>query len=562
MLHGNVFCRGAEGAFSEELAIPPAFLADTSAATLRKAIHHRAGDFMRAVPRIPQSLRILVLSSDSAKAMVKVAKDCAKHAVDGGPMSVHARCQMHMFWASLSAALKPFNMLSPMFCGATLLRKGHNRGALRDIVHRWVHRNLKVSYSVPAQSSSFNEGLIHILNAADAVVADLPVRGGGPCDQAELCARKSARQDLLKLLPWSWHDRDNFVHYCSMSCAPLCEPAGQPGSAAEKICKALDVGFFNCLPCVPALNRWNKVFGPLAWFFFCQGFFGIIVEAIVQVHESLQADAAGSIARVLSVEELIALSDTYQAVNAMRWKKLIAFFRRPITGLALPTLSVLFQVASQTLGIFFHQARMLERGSIKCFLHPATSPAEELIARLSSMLQDPEAPGWRVIDVSSSRALRVTSIALLILIGNVFLRCVACFDAWPWPLFKLIHESVPEGEVSLIEEQFMTCGQCCIPRHDGLTWPLRGHILQKESLRSGVIKTLLQDLLQCIPASNILTEDRFARVRRHADSNSGHAASPGTTAANHVLSEFSAMFETAVQRPPACPCVCSPRQRK
>jgi hypothetical protein len=549
MLHGVAFSRNESGAAHEEdIAIPPAFLVDTTTSTVMAAIHHRAGALMKATQASVDPARAsqhcaIILNSDSARAMVKLAKTYAKAARNEGPLFVHARCQMHMFWASLSAAMQPFNILSPMFCGCTLLRKGANKQTLRKLVHKHIRRNLQVSYVAPSVASvPFNTTLVNMLNAAERVTHDVP-----DSDDSGLAGRRAARQELLKLLPWSWDDCSNLKHYCSLRCIPPCSPKGQPGDAADKVCDALDKGFLNCLPCIPALNRWNKVYGPLAWFTFCQGFFGIVLNAIMEMHESLQSATTAELARVVSVDELISLSDTYRAITAMRWRKLSAFLSKPLTQLALPVLSVMFGVASKTLGTFFREARMMSHGSVKPFLHPSTSPAEKLLLDLARLLAEADSPEWQAADISIDSSLRVAYVSMLLLMGNVFLRCVSNFNVWPWPLMRLAHEATTEGEQAQIAEQFMRVKECCTPHHDGLTLPLRRRTETLGDVRATGNIAFLQDILLRTPASNILTEDRFARVRRHAESNSGRAVAPSTVAAHHLLSEFSAMFESAEQ---------------
>jgi hypothetical protein len=58
---------------------------------------------------------------------------------------------------------------------------------------------------------------------------------------------------------------------------------------------------------------------------------------------------------------------------------------------------------------------------------------------------------------------------------------------------------------------------------------------------------LLTDLFERVPLSNIVTEDRFARHRKHTQAANGHAAEPSSIAASHVLSELRCLYINAAR---------------
>ena len=100
----------------------------------------------------------------------------------------------------------------------------------------------------------------------------------------------------------------------------------------------------------------------------------------------------------------------------------------------------------------------------------------------------------------------------------------------------------------LIESHFFRVQPCCVPATDGLTMPLRGIVASGRDLRRPDIALMLQDTLAEMPASNILVEDRFARVRQHLSSSNGHPVHVATLASNHVLSEVKSMYEVKKRR--------------
>jgi hypothetical protein len=63
-----------------------------------------------------------------------------------------------------------------------------------------------------------------------------------------------------------------------------------------------------------------------------------------------------------------------------------------------------------------------------------------------------------------------------------------------------------------------------------------------------VFGRFVSDAFEMTDSSNIITEDRFARTRRHLATNAGHSSGLPTIAANHFLSELSAVHRCAEDR--------------
>ncbi len=58
----------------------------------------------------------------------------------------------------------------------------------------------------------------------------------------------------------------------------------------------------------------------------------------------------------------------------------------------------------------------------------------------------------------------------------------------------------------------------------------------------------VEDFIDMTDSGNIITEDRFARARRHLATNSGKCSGLPTISANHFLAETSALHRVAAHR--------------
>jgi hypothetical protein len=67
----------------------------------------------------------------------------------------------------------------------------------------------------------------------------------------------------------------------------------------------------------------------------------------------------------------------------------------------------------------------------------------------------------------------------------------------------------------------------------------------KDLLEAGPLKSLVSDVLEYLPATNIPSEDRFARVSHHHDKHT-RACRISTVAASHVLTEMQGLHSCAL----------------
>lgn len=86
-----------------------------------------------------------------------------------------------------------------------------------------------------------------------------------------------------------------------------------------------------------------------------------------------------------------------------------------------------------------------------------------------------------------------------------------------------------------------------MPRSDGFTMPF-ARTFSRNEYDSEHVQLFLRDVADHVLCTNIATEDRFSRARRHIYSAHGNSPSPATVAADHMLSEWKAHWTTAKAR--------------
>ena len=264
MLHSTVWQRSTNGkCFHEELALPPAVLSNTATPTLLSAVEMRThGIFSQAGDASPGTQTVLVLQSDSALQMCKMARGYSQAATTGAArMFIHARCMHHMFFASLSAMLKPLDQISPMFCATILLHKASHMSALRSNLKTLVYQKIRIVYEPPsAATQQYASAIMRLLDGVDDAWLQEPEADVAPAvTSACMSKRREARQRLLQYCPGPWADSVVVYHVCAWNCP--CRSVEGNGSASEKaaafVVELVESALLDERPAIPALNRWR-----------------------------------------------------------------------------------------------------------------------------------------------------------------------------------------------------------------------------------------------------------------------------------------------------------------
>jgi hypothetical protein len=186
MLHVDVTLRDDVSAVAyHSVAVPPAFIADQSTESVLQAIKQRMGFFIWEGRACHVSRDVLVVNSDSHSALIRLAKHFAKQAHQAASemetrrlqsgiisgnlhLSIHARCQMHQFFAALSRMVRGFEVINPMFCCTLLVHKGPTMRLLKAEVKSIVTERLRFTYTaVTPEDRAANLQLLAMLDHMD-----------------------------------------------------------------------------------------------------------------------------------------------------------------------------------------------------------------------------------------------------------------------------------------------------------------------------------------------------------------------------------------------------------
>ncbi len=360
--------------------------------------------------------------------------------------------------------------------------------------------------------------------------------------------KQRAREKLLLACPFDWLQSDlHLVHFCAYECGCSCT---SDTDAADFLVKLIEDACFASPPEIPATNKWNKVFPPIAWWcFICSFGGGIIKESIMDVSLS-RFDTAGE-ANSLSLVDLIGpeSDDTYRVVNNARWRKVAKWLKEPDTVQHLLIMASICTLSRPFLKRTFSDAAQVNHASIVQYVLASTNPALELVSALGksmtsdaiTLLDTGFVAGWLARSCDTAR--HKTATAVYTFMGGLMLRCVFQWEEWPYPLGKLVHPGASDEEKAEVVRLFGESGDCCVTPLDGFTLPLRNSMPSPEAVTERDNMLFIKDTFECCACTNILIEDRFARVRRQSMCSFGQSV--GTAASNHVIGEIGALHRAA-----------------
>jgi hypothetical protein len=164
---------------------------------------------------------------------------------------------------------------------------------------------------------SANKALIAMLDAADYEYFEDAQGDQEVADEQVIGKRRAARQMLLRACPGNWQS-DEIVHHCAYSVGCGCQSDDE---AKAFVFGLLDEIALRVRPCIPALNRWNKLYGPIAWWAFAIGFHNIIGRAVCSAKADIAdlSDPSSILGELVDLDVGGPESDVaYRAVKSIR----------------------------------------------------------------------------------------------------------------------------------------------------------------------------------------------------------------------------------------------------
>jgi hypothetical protein len=229
---------------------------------------------------------------------------------------------MHQVGIVVAAMFNLLKITSGMFCSCVLLQKGVNKRVIAKEACEFIEKGLNIVYVCPPDhdrnrmflSRLFSE-LTWIDEDSEAAIFGNFVGLPEPTSKMKV-ARKEARERLSVALAAS-EFRDGrvtkFLHYCHVGCHD------SVGAAKADIIKDIKLAHLDLSVPVPALNRWTKLYAPLAYWH-VGTVLGYFQHSFKKISAAL--DREGD-AEVLSVDALIGMEEeqTYKAKKRLRFKK-------------------------------------------------------------------------------------------------------------------------------------------------------------------------------------------------------------------------------------------------
>lgn len=527
--HAQILWRRGASRIFFDVVLPCAFILNTAAENLKAAL-------FKVLPTPLASLEArcawftLVLGTDSGAPCLRLGR----HLGTLVPL-LHAVCRMHQGCLSMVAVLTLGGMLSALFCAALLMRCRRIQTLLRSALRRHLDEVFELTYTEPPANE--RRQAASLLALLDVHLQSRLVRQPRPGEKST--KRIEASRRLKRNLNGPTSSRA-VKHHCPWGCHASEE------DAKREICEDLTTLFLDNPPSVPAYNKWNKIVWPVVWFtvFTCLHFLlpSLLAQLIaLRTDEDLEVNP----------NDDVGMDDqkSFARQEQLRFRKAHAFFTSPA---ATPKLSTTSLVLQQTFGVmsagFQSARRYVDAGlSIVTFIHDSTNPAIKVIRRLCLYLRDDACEHWQAVrNLGSwtSDLYMAASVPTWVEVGQLFIRLVAAFRCWPWRMGLLLGQELSQAaKQELAQELVDLCEHC-----DAYMKLLKRGVHSVADVLSERFLQRIQDVLDSIPVTNIISEAGFAASHTRRSTNHGTEPVPSTLASNHVLAAAKTCLATALHR--------------
>jgi len=196
---------------------------------------------------------------------------------------------MHMMFAALVAASKPFFGISELYCSTVLLHKANNMRDVRAAVLEEIDSRVDIVYDLPpgyAINRERNASIFALMDSIENEFARNDADFGGD-DFGSF--RRAARERLLDICPGAWDQTNPGSRIMFLSqLGDGTDAAPDPKrKAAEVIYDLVNDAWLGLRPPIPAVNRWNKIYFPVCWWLLgINGFYGVVANGFLRVKAS------------------------------------------------------------------------------------------------------------------------------------------------------------------------------------------------------------------------------------------------------------------------------------
>ena len=285
--------------------------------------------------------------------------------------------------------------MSPLFCACLLLRRKRVQTLVRRQLRDLLERRLKIVYTEPTSSS--REEVRRVFS----FVASL-FRSSTDSDM-QRTKRLDALRRLEQFFAGPISDGESIPHYCPLGCHSSRE------SAVKEVYDDIVEVFLAHPPAVPAYNKWNKLYPPIAWFasFCCLHF--ILPGSVQNMMSLLRDQLENANLEAGAAASLEGLNDqaTFLAQEQVRFRKTSRFLNAVPTPDKLAAISTVLRIATALLGTFFEGASRYKPSPSYSLLplSKPTSPALSALRKCAQLLDNQDDPAWKTIATATRQLM-------------------------------------------------------------------------------------------------------------------------------------------------------------
>ena len=506
IIHARLTTQVDSGEFADaDIPLPTSVIDSTDAPHLLYTLQTRLPLMFRFDPGVRYAL---ILNCDSAPSNSRLARHMIALAEKEPFVFLHSRCMMHMACATIVTLLKELDLTNSAFCATLQLHDGARMRSLRAAVRQHVLEILYVKPELFERRRLQHRQLVDLLLSKHNDPDDLRARprtrhagrlrrGPGRCVQhtaakTHQAKRRKAAEVIVDMLHGDW-EQPKLEHWCAPGC---CE---HPDDAVEKITTALDELLLCRRPQVPSLNRWTRLYQPLAWWCLACRLHNIIPACMIGI--APPAAPKNSVVSAFSAWQGPADEDMFRARN----------------------ISALDFAVEHSL-------------------------ATRAMEKYSQLILTEGDPFWLVYNRGewTTERYRMALHGCLALMGHILLRMVLPFQAWPWPLAELASQKTSQERRDAVADCFWAARPCCLDTH--FSQPFKAMVKTRAGVTSEVSIKYLREVFKRCPLNNVQVETKFGRQRNFKVSCAGNLPDASTVASSHVLAELAAVHKRFLER--------------
>ena len=404
-----------------DIVLPPTCILGTGAEHLKAALFKVMPVPLQFLRRQCDSFTI-VLATDAAKSCLRLGRHIGETY-----QVVPAVCRLHQGCLAMVSIIALGGLSAPLFCASLLMRRRRIQVLLRASLKKLLQEKFVVEYVAPSQDVRAQApALLQFMHSHFS-----SRRLSGRLQASKAPCRLKALGILQKCLTGRT-SCSSITHYCPYGCHSSAE------AAREEVEQALLACFLHSPPAVPAFNKWNKIYGPLAWFTSFSALHGILPQLLshlVALHTDEELEFADGDADEASLDD----RKEFARQEQVRFRRAHNFFASEYASHKLVISCMVVREVTTVMSAGFIASRRFEDAGTKIldFIVDQRNPALKVVRKLLLHLIDEQSAFWqpvRSLGPWSTSLYTVASTPVWTVVGQLYSRLVLALRSWPWRL--------------------------------------------------------------------------------------------------------------------------------